>query len=247
MRCLNISNHPLIVITFDFPIWIKAVRIVLEKNLPVLVRLGGFHLLKSYLGSIEYIMRDSGLEDCLNEIYKSSIPNIICGNAYYKCLRAHFLIDSALTTFILESVITEEDVVYIETYLTNISEDFLGSDEATERLTNISKKVDEKFTILSSSGRTSKFWAGYHRMICYLKNFIRSERLHDLSLHLSTVGSMLPIFAASGHGSYAKGSRLYLQLMQDFQKKHKSVYEMFEVFGYHTVRYNNKKWCGVWM
>ena len=245
MRAINISNRSLTIITFDFPLWIKAVRIVLEKNLPVLVRLGGFHLLKSYLGSIEFIMKDSGLEDCFGEIYKSGIPNIICGNDYYKCLRAHFLIDAALTTFILESVITLDDVLYIENYINNITEGFLGCDRVTEVLKTISKKIDDTFTRLSRSGRTPKLWAGYHKMICYVKNFIRSERLHNFSLHLSTVGSMLPIFAAAGRGNYAKGCRLYLKLMADFKEKHTSVYELFEVFGYHTVRYNHKEWCGV--
>ena len=46
-------------------------------KLPVIVRLGGFHLLKSYLGSLGYIMKDSGLEELFQRVFtqnqKSSI------------------------------------------------------------------------------------------------------------------------------------------------------------------------------
>ena len=41
-------------------------------TLPVIVRLGGFHLLKSYLGSFGYIMKDSGLEELFQCIYPES-------------------------------------------------------------------------------------------------------------------------------------------------------------------------------
>ena len=36
-------------------------NIVKQANLPIIARLGGFHLLKSYLGSMGNIMEDSGL------------------------------------------------------------------------------------------------------------------------------------------------------------------------------------------
>ena len=55
--CLKNSNSSPIIITFDLPLWIKAMRIVLEMKMPVsvIVRLGGFHFLKSILGYVGYI------------------------------------------------------------------------------------------------------------------------------------------------------------------------------------------------
>lgn len=52
-------------VTFDQPLYLKAVEIVaaaqdLDK---IIVRLGGFHLLMSYLGSIGQIMTGSGLAE----------------------------------------------------------------------------------------------------------------------------------------------------------------------------------------
>jgi len=39
------------IVTFDLPIWMKAVDIIKQANLSIIARLGGFYLLKSYLGS----------------------------------------------------------------------------------------------------------------------------------------------------------------------------------------------------
>ena len=49
------------VVTFDQPLYWKAVNIVERSSL--IIRLGGFHLLMSYLGSVGYIMVGSGLAE----------------------------------------------------------------------------------------------------------------------------------------------------------------------------------------
>ena len=56
-------------VTFDQPLWLKAFEIVHSKNLDLVVRLGGFHTLMSFLGSIGTLMEDSGLEKILESIY----------------------------------------------------------------------------------------------------------------------------------------------------------------------------------
>lgn len=56
-------------VTFDQPLYIKAVEIVTASNDldKVIVRLGGFHLIMSYLGSIGYIMTGSGLAELIGK------------------------------------------------------------------------------------------------------------------------------------------------------------------------------------
>ena len=56
------------IITFDLPLWIKATRIVLETGMRIVVRLGGFHILKSFLGCIGCIMAELGLEELIKII-----------------------------------------------------------------------------------------------------------------------------------------------------------------------------------
>nr|XP_047122386.1 uncharacterized protein LOC124805886 [Hydra vulgaris] len=92
-------------VTFEQPLWIKAFEIANSQNLGIVVRLGGFHTLISFLGSIGTIMKGSGFERLLEPIYaKNSICHIISGKAVARELCAHFLVESALTTLLLEGL-----------------------------------------------------------------------------------------------------------------------------------------------
>ena len=55
---LNIETQ---CITFDQPLWIKAVEIIKAKSLNIFCTLGGFHIMMSFLGSIRFAMNGSGL------------------------------------------------------------------------------------------------------------------------------------------------------------------------------------------
>jgi len=78
-------------VTFDRPLYIKAQNIV-EQSKPepqIVVRLGGFHLLMSFIGTIGYIMAGSGLKEQWNIIYAAnSIEKMITGHAYSRAVRA---------------------------------------------------------------------------------------------------------------------------------------------------------------
>ena len=85
-------------ITFDLPLWLKAVGIVKTKGMGIVCRLGGFHTLMSFLGSIGGLMEGSGIEDALGQVYGDNvIPHLMSGKAYSRSLRGHFLIGGALT------------------------------------------------------------------------------------------------------------------------------------------------------
>lgn len=77
----------------------------------VFVRLGGFHLLMSFLGTIGCLMSGSGLEDVLEVIYaKNSLVHIMNGHAYERAIRAHFLIHMVLTKLIIQGADLKDDV-----------------------------------------------------------------------------------------------------------------------------------------
>ena len=67
LQCLKTTSHP--VVTFDLPIWLKAVDIIKSKQLSIIPRLGGFHLLQSFLGCFDSIFADSGLHELVQLIY----------------------------------------------------------------------------------------------------------------------------------------------------------------------------------
>ena len=108
---LNITTP---IITFDQPLWLKAIDIVNSKSLPIVVILGGFHLMISYLGSIGSLMSGSGISHALETIYGvNAVKHVITGKAVSRAIRGHILTESALVTKILKHVmpiITENDV-----------------------------------------------------------------------------------------------------------------------------------------
>ena len=55
-------------ITFDQPLWLKAMGIIKEKDLNIVCHLRGFHMLMSFLGSIGKLMVGAGLEEVFEKI-----------------------------------------------------------------------------------------------------------------------------------------------------------------------------------
>ena len=82
---------PVPCVTFDQPLWIKAVEIIKSKSLKIACRLGGFHMMMSFIGSIGSVMKGSGLEEALETVYgPNSVTHMISGKAISRALRGHF-------------------------------------------------------------------------------------------------------------------------------------------------------------
>ena len=79
------------VITFDQPLWIQATGIEL-KPVSIVVILGGFHFMMSYMGSVGTLMKGSGLEEALAAYYGSNtVEHMITGKPVLRALQGHLL------------------------------------------------------------------------------------------------------------------------------------------------------------
>ena len=97
------------VITFDQSLWLIANEIVQTKELNVVLMLGGFHTMMSFMGSIGHLMEGSGLPEALHNVYaKNSVEHMMTGKAVSKAVRGHFLVSSALTTQLLQEFFSAE-------------------------------------------------------------------------------------------------------------------------------------------
>jgi len=86
-------------------------------------------------------------------------------------------------------------------------------------------------------------------MVDIIKMFIRTERLADHVGHLSCIVTrMLDIFSAAGHHQYAKGARLYCQLMKQLESSaaYKETFDSFTAHGNHVVHYSCHDRSGTW-
>lgn len=104
------------IITFDQPLYMKTRDIVAaspdtSEISKLVVRLGGFHLLMPYLGSIGYRMEGSGFKEVLCVIYApKSVDKILNGHAYARAVRAHTLLHLALSTIVSKNIDIDDGI-----------------------------------------------------------------------------------------------------------------------------------------
>ena len=93
-------------ITFDQPLWLKAVEIIKAKSVNIVCRLGGFHTMMSFMGSIGSMMKGSGLEEALETVYgPNAVAHMMSGKAVSRALRGHFLVEAALVNKLMLAVL----------------------------------------------------------------------------------------------------------------------------------------------
>ena len=97
------------IITFDQPLWWKALMIIVTEPVGsdlrnIVLRLGGFHTEMSFLGCIGHLIAASGLQELLELIYASNaMVHMLTGKAIARAVRGHFIVDAALNAPILAS------------------------------------------------------------------------------------------------------------------------------------------------
>ena len=102
-------------VTFDQPLFIKARDIVASVGSQsdvgaVIVRLGGFHLLMSFMGAVGFIMEGGGLQGLFSLVFAAaSTKKMMTGHAYSRALRGHILAHLALAKLILPMADLTED------------------------------------------------------------------------------------------------------------------------------------------
>ena len=97
-------------ITFDQPLWLKALEIITSKSMNIVCRLGGFHTMMSFMGSIGSMMKGSGLEEALETVYgPNAVSQMMSGKAVSRALRGHFIVEAALVNKLLLAVLPVEE------------------------------------------------------------------------------------------------------------------------------------------
>ena len=104
-------------ITFDQPLWLTAVEITKSKSMNIVCRLGGFHMLMCFLGSIGRLMECSGISELFQIVYSSDTAvHMLSGKAYSRVLRGHFLVQSALELIMFQFILPLRLVEQLSVY-----------------------------------------------------------------------------------------------------------------------------------
>jgi len=101
------KHNVTLIATFDQPLWWKALHI--RESVPedhdlysIVLCLGSFHTIISFLGCISHIMSGCGLQDVLEQLYASNaFTHILSGKTVERAIRGHFLIDVTLNAMLI--------------------------------------------------------------------------------------------------------------------------------------------------
>ena len=98
-------------VTFDQPLWIEVFETVKTKNLRIVLRLGGFHSLMSFVGSVCFSMEGCGLEKFFETVYgKDTVIHMFSGKVISRALHCHFLVDAALRMKLIKYLLPETTI-----------------------------------------------------------------------------------------------------------------------------------------
>ena len=269
----NKKHGTMPILTFDQPLWLKARTIIHHEEesselKTVILNLGSFHLMMSYLGCIGHLMNASGLREALELVYaENAVDYILNGKAYARAIRGHTLLYAVLNSMILceaydftyqgyekskanVTTLSERDDVHPDLKKAGqIFDALLADDTQAEEICNsdVFKRISqvlEKHTSRIAEFPMGQLWLQYMSMVELLLQFLRAERTGDFNLHLSSLRKMLPYLAAAGHSHYTKSAHVYLTDMLNLEKTHPVVYHQF-LSGKFVIRRTDRFWAGL--
>ena len=148
-------------------------------------RLGGMHMLMSFVGAIGTLMAGSGLEEMLMSAF-AGVPKMLSGKKFPQNVRA--------LRIVLEEILRPA--------LTNPN---------IQTMDQLDIYLESKAT----QSKTAKMWVEcFMKPVLIIMQFVRAEREGDWPLHLCAVEKMLPYFFASSHVNYARYGLVYLRSMK---------------------------------
>lgn len=255
-KCKDFDQKKIFV-TFDQSLYIKAREIVANyeksptENLnSIIVRLGGFHLLMSFMGCIGHVMSGSGLSTILSKIYaKKTVEKILEGHMYNRSVRAFTLINTALANHLLKDMekssfrLSTQEFDFITTSLP-LHDDALKERVFDDKFSSIHGKFCSFVDEVEKRGPTAKLWVQLFKMTTLIKQLLESEKSANWKLQIDTIQKMIPFFHVSGHLHYAESAHLYLQDMLNIERDLGPI--EFEKFSKNcSLRKSNAFWSGI--
>lgn len=176
----------------------------------IIVRLGEFHTVMSFLAVLGKRFSCSGLEDILVEsgvVALGSMNTVLNGHMYNRAIMAHKLLYEALGRLqVSEFLDTLDDTV--RTDVNERTKEVLESYETNNRLPDTLAEIQEMFEnhVLERIGAspTYRFWNSYLHMVHLMLTFVRATRESDWDLHLSSLRLMMPFYHAYDRQNYAR-------------------------------------------
>ena len=179
----------------------------------IYLRLGGMHILMSYVGCVGTLMENTGLTEVLSGPF-GGVQKMLSGKKFPENVRALRMLVEEL----LRPVFTAQNI------------------QTTQEFWNV---LDD----LSSRSRTAHLWIDcLIRPVMIMMKYIRAERESDWPLHMHSVNEMIPLFFAAGHQNYARYGLYYIRSMEAMPSEVRKHFIKGEHTMHHTAGLANGIW-----
>ena len=172
------TGQEYVVFTADQQLYRVDVHVMWENRVllgNIFLRLGGMHLLMSYVGCIGSLMAGSGIVEVLSEAF-GGVLTTLTGKKYPDNVRTlRMLVEELIRPFFQ-------------------TQNMLCIDDMQHALNDT-----------ASHSRTAKLWVNcMTKPVFTIMKYVRAEREADWLLHLASVHEMMPLFFAASHFNYAR-------------------------------------------
>lgn len=233
-----------IIIVMDQAIYAKAQEIVLQRNREfenVVLRMGSFHVITTFLAVIGKRYADAGLVDILIEsgvIAYGSMNGVLEGRHYNRAIRAHKIVLEALFRLKWKAFIQWlqhrglklDSLADVEEQLKDLRKELCPETYEAFIQNTAYKDIIGQYEIFCKEehGVLFSFWDSYIEMIMLLLRFIRATRIGCWDLHLLSVREMLPWMFAYDRTNYARYLTLYWCEMTVLPESHPQAFRALE-------------------
>ena len=217
MKAIQAITHHLgqenTIITFDQAIY-KLAKEIQWKN-PVefsdtVIRMGGFHILLNFMGTIGKMMDGSGIIEWLTEsgLYSEATSiSIMKGKQYNRGVRAHKLLREALgicewDKFASNLGETADEMLPVLISATEkvstLCDEGKEVKEEVQSVINLVKDIQPQYEEFRSKVKEksalAQYWMRYMDAVDLMLTFIKAEHSQDWNLHINCVKEMSKVF-----------------------------------------------------
>jgi len=242
-------NQSVTFVTFDYAAARIAFDIVWDKPAAfsnVIVHLGAFHTMCSYMGALGKMMAGSGFEEVLIEAgacASGSINQVMNGSHYNRAMRVHKLMVDALERLLLNeftrhSPIEVNEMFEFETLAACPSfESLIEVMSSTPCITFLEKYSSFKDAARNGDlGQTGQFWMAYHDSVWILLSFLEAVKENDLQLYLTSLRAMCALMFSSDHLHYARYLSVYHTELVNRINANPEVLQLLQTYGISVSR-----------
>ena len=209
----------------------------------LILLLSSFHMSKVALGCVGKFLKGSGAETILveSEIFGTNVvESVMNGKNYSRSLKGMQLLKEALVRLQFETFFVQEGHIHMYREqldaLSNLKSKFADSScKNIEDFGDIGNVCDGMLSDFdhfvcdaSKKNETFKFWNQFIDLFQLVENLVRADREGNWGLHLLTVQSLLPVFAAFDSTNYLRWCSLYFKDIKKLPDRAPEIYQAFE-------------------